>query len=75
MQTAAAPVSPAGTGSAHGAAKAPILLLVSPGELAQGLPRAKGRTWQLEEPARPVSDRNQPAPEMAPPGGAVSGQS
>lgn len=76
MGTAAAPVSPVGTGNTHSAAKPRSCPRSSPpGDLAEGLPRAKGQGWQPEEPARPVSDRNQPAPEMAPPGEAVSGQS
>lgn len=51
--------------------QAPIL----PSAFLGALPRAKGRGWQPEEPAQPVPDRNQPAPEVAPPGEAVSGLS
>lgn len=34
----------------------------APGELPQGLPRAKGRGWRPEEPARPVPTETNPHP-------------
>lgn len=79
--TAAAPVSPAGTGSAHGA--------TTPRSCPWSPPGGGGRgTWRRASPepkaeagsrrsrlGRFPTETNQPAPEMAPPGEVVSGQS